>query len=207
MIRGFLKYGPELATARKINSIRIGQSRPDLAGVPILTEGDVLFSSAAEAGEKPRSCYNCPLFNYERSCKLFGKDVEIRKFTWPEKIRDGAKPIEYWPVCGYWVPGEPNYGVAEFIAKLDPGAAGLGWVNAPRVGQELSGTSCGGANGGDDCDFWIIEDEDGDKREAKTGFCRVMQKQTENGACCSCWTDDDLLSYQMVAERFRENKP
>ncbi len=208
MIEGFFKYRAKPELVRKINTIRIGQSRPDLKGPPILDEGSVLFSSAASANDEPRSCYNCTFFNYEKSCRLLGKDVEVHKFTWPKERRDNAKPIEFWPVCGYWVKGNPNYGPEEFAGgKLDPDEAGLGWVNAPEVGLERSGTSCSGANGGDDCDLWMIEGEDGDKREQKTGFCRVLQKTTGGMDCCSCWEDDDWLTWAMVKERFNESKP
>lgn len=208
MIDGFYKYRAKLGLVRKVNAIRIGQSRPDLREPPILDEGAVLFSSAASADNEPRSCYNCQFFNFEKSCKLLGKDVEIHKFTWPEEVRDGAKPIEYWPVCGYWVKGEPNYGVAQYSEnKVSPDDAGLGWVNAPEVGQEQGGSSCGGANGGDDCDLWMIEDPSGDKRAAKTGFCRVLQKETGCMDCCSAWQDDDWLNWNLVQERFRERKP
>lgn len=207
MIDGFYRYKAKPEMVRKINTIRIGQSRPDLKSTPILDESSVLFSSAASAGNEPRSCYNCPFFNYEKSCKLMGKDVEIHKFTWPKERRDNSKPIEFWPVCGYWVKGEPNYAEEEFYAKLNPDEAGLGWVNAPEVGLERSGTSCGGKNGGDDCDLWIIEGESGDKRAADTGFCRVMQKETGNLDCCAAWEDDDWLTWQMVKERFDASKP
>jgi hypothetical protein len=207
VIDGFYKYKPESEMVKKINTIRIGQSRPDLEGPPILTEGDVLFSSAASASDEPRSCYNCQFFNYEKSCRLMGKAVEIHKFTWPKERRDNAKPIEFWPVCGYWIKGEPNYGPEEFIAEISPDDAGLGWVNAPETGQELGGTSCGGRNGGDDCDLWLIDSASGDKRAEEIGFCRVLQKETGNMDCCSCWQDDDFLTWQMVQERFRESKP
>lgn len=208
MIDGFYKYKAKPEMVKKINTIRIGQSMPDLREPPILSEGAVLFSSAASACDEPRSCYNCPLFNYGKSCRYYGPDVEIHKFTWPKERRDNAKPIEFWPVCGYWVKGEPNYGPEEFYeVKLNPDEGGLGWVNAPEVGQDLAGTSCGGANGGDDCDLWLIEGEDGDKREAKTGFCRVMQKDTGNLDCCAAWEDDDFLTWQAVQQRFRESKP
>ena len=207
MIDGFYKYRAKPTLVEKINTIRIGQSRPDLCGTPILDEGSVLFSSAASANDEPRSCYNCPFFNYEKSCKLLDKDLEIHKFTWPKERRDGAKPVEFWPVCGYWIHGQPNYGPEEHYANLDPEEAGLGWVNAPEPGLSLSGTSCGGANGGDDCDLWMIEGEKGDKRAAKSGFCRVMQKSTGNLDCCAAWEDDDWLTWQMVEERFRESKP
>lgn len=208
MIDGFYKYKPKPEVAKKINAIRIGQSRPDLELPPILDNGSVLFSSAASAENEPRSCYNCPFFNFEKSCKLMRElGMELRKFTWPKERRDNAKPIEFWPVCGYWVKGEPNYGPAQFYADLGPDEAGLGWVNAPEIGQELGGTSCGGRNGGDDCDLWLIDSESGDKRAEDSGFCRVMQKDTANLDCCSAWEDDDWLTWQMVKERFNESKP
>lgn len=208
MIEGFYKYRAKPSLVRKINTIRIGQSRPDLRLPPILDNGAMLFSSAASAHNEPRSCYNCPMFNFERSCRYFGKAIEVRKFTWPKEVRDGAKPIEFWPVCGYWIYGKPNYGPEEFVENLlSPDEAGLGWVNAPETGQSLAGTSCGGANGGDDCDLWLIDGENGDKREAKSGFCRVKQDNTDNLDCCACWEDDDFLTWQMVQERFRESKP
>jgi hypothetical protein len=197
---GFLSYTGK--HVKKANAIRIAQSRPDLAGVPILQEGSVLFSSGDSAHDEPRSCYNCPFFNFESSCKLMDARIKIKKFTTPERMEAGAKPIEYWPVCGYWIYGQPNYGLDEHYATLDPSSAGLGWVNAPKTGQELSGTSCGGACGGDDCDLWITKGDD--KRAEATGFCRVLQKETGNMDCCSAWQDDDWLTWEMVQERFRE---
>jgi len=39
MIDGFYKYQAKPETVKKINAIRINQSRPDLCGVPILQPG------------------------------------------------------------------------------------------------------------------------------------------------------------------------
>jgi hypothetical protein len=197
---GFLKY--DKTYVRKVNAQRIAQSRPDLCGVPILDGAGVLFSSASEAHDEPRSCYNCPFFNYDRSCKLLPASIVVKKITIPLKAEANSKPIEYWPVCGYWVYGHPNYGPEEFVAKLDPDSAGLGWVNAPEPGLDKSGTSCGGAHGGDDCDLWMTDEPD--KRGVKQGFCRVLQADTGNMDCCSAWQDDDFLTWQMVQERFKE---
>jgi len=199
---GFLKYKGE--NIRKVNAQRIAQSRPDLCGVPILDGAGVLFSAASEAHGEPRSCYNCNFYNYEKSCRLMEPSLIIKKVTIPLKPEASSKPIEYWPVCGYWVYGQPNYGPAESVAKLDPDNAGLGWVNAPETGQERSGTSCGGANGGDDCDLWLTDEPD--KRQVKNGFCRVLQHDTGNLDCCSAWQDDDWVTWQEVQERLKEVK-
>jgi hypothetical protein len=204
MIDGFYKYKAKPELVKKINAIRINQSRPDLCGVPILQPGQVSFSSANASHGEPRSCYNCIMFNYGKSCSILPKHIEVHKFTSPEKREDNAKPIEFWPVCDYWVFGQPNYGPATFKAAIDPGDAGLCWINAPEVGQESGGACCGGRNGGDDCDFWLIDSESGDKRKEPTGFCRVLQRDTGNLDCCSCWIDDDILEWQMVQERFRQ---
>jgi hypothetical protein len=198
---GFLTYREE--NLRKINSIRRVISAPDAKLPPILNNGQVLFSSASTADNEPRSCYNCPFFNYERSCQLMGSQVEIHKLFWPKQATSDSKQIEYWPVCGYWVKGEPNYGEEKCVAHLNPDDAGLGWVNAPKPGQEYGGTSCGGRGGGDDCDLWMTEGAD--KREEDSGFCRVLQRETQNLDCCSAWVDDDLVSWRTAQERFKIN--
>lgn len=199
---GFLVYEPE--NLRKINSIRRVISKPDAKLPPILNNGQVLFSAAEDAHGEPRSCYNCPFYNYGKSCRLMGPDVEIRKLLWPPKQTADSKQVEYWPVCGYWIYGEPNYGTEKFTARISPDDAGLGWINAPKPGQKQGGSCCGGRNGGDDCDLWMTADED--KREADTGFCRVLQRDTNNLDCCSCWEDDDLVSWQTAQERFKINQ-
>src|SRR5262249_20434339 len=140
---------------KKINAIRRVISAPDAKGVPVLGGAAVLFSSAASAHNQPRSCYNCPFYNYGRSCQLIGQDIAIRKLLWPKQPTSDSKPIEFWPVCGYWVYGTPNYSTSKEIVALDPDDAGLCWINAPKVGQEYGGSCCGGQNGGDDCDLWM----------------------------------------------------
>lgn len=199
---GFIKYTNK--NVPKVNAIRRAQSLPDLRLPPILDNGSVLFSSADSANNEPRSCANCVFYNNGRSCQLIGPHVPIRKFTWPPERTADSKPIEYWPVCGYWIHGKPNTGEPRFIAVLDPEDMGLGWVNAPKAGQSLGGTCCGGRNGGDDCDLWMTEKDD--KRSCDTGFCRVLQKDTANMDCCSAWRDDDWITWQMAQERFNEGK-
>jgi hypothetical protein len=198
---GFLVYTAE--NLRKINSIRRVISAPDAKLPPVLGRRQVLFSEAASANDEPRSCYNCPFFNYDRSCQLMGQNIIVKKLVWPPKPTADSKQIEYWPVCGYWVPGEPNYGPEKTIAKVNPEDAGLAWVNAPEPGLDLGGSCCGGRNGGDDCDLWMSDKDD--KREADFGFCRVLQRDTANMDCCGCWIDDDLVFWQTAQERFKLN--
>lgn len=187
---------------RKINSQRRVQSAPGDKTVPILDEAGILFSSAKEAHDEPRSCVNCPLWNYGRSCMIHAEHIVVRKFIWPKRATADAKRIEYWPVCGYWMYGQPNYGPPKHVASIDPDTSGLGWVNAPEVGLEHSGSCCGGRNGGDECDLWITKEADA--READSGFCRVLQKDTANMDCCGAWEDDDWVYWQTAQERLRE---
>jgi hypothetical protein len=203
---GFFKYKPEQSVVQKVNSIRRGQSLPELEEPPVLDAGSVLFSPAESAHNEPRSCYNCPFFNYEQGCAILKLPdaLQLKKFIWPRERTADSKPIEFWPVCGYWVYGEPNFGAPAHRADVDPTDAGLGWVNAPRVGLERSGTSCGGRDGGDDCDLWQVSGDD--KRAEQVGFCRVLQRQTANLDCCAAWRDDDFLTWQMVLERMKEDK-
>lgn len=192
---GFLRYEPK--TLPKINSLRLANSLVNITSVPILDKGQVLFSPAASAHNEPRSCYNCHFFNERaETCQLIGPATRIKKFTYPSAFQEGSKPIEYWPVCGMWDYGEPNDGSVQYKRPPfdSPSDIGLGWVNAPNVGLERSGTNCGGANGGDDCDNFIISSED--KRQARTGFCRVLQTEVGNLDCCTAFTDDDWLEWQ-----------
>lgn len=198
---GFLAYKAE--NLRKINSIRRVISAPDATLPPILNNGQIVFSSAKDADSEPRSCYNCPFFNYERSCQLMGQKLLIKKFIWPPKATADSKQIEYWPVCSYWIPGEPAYGEEKSIATIDPDYAGLCWVNAPEPGLDHSGSNCGGANDGDDCDFFMTPGPD--KRSFETGFCRVLQRNVNNLDCCGAWLDDDLVNWRTAQERMRLN--
>jgi len=185
---GFLKY--KSAHLSKINSIRRAKSQPDIITVPTLDKASVLFVTAAEMCNEPASCYNCKFYNYDKSCGLIGALPKVRKFTYGEP----DKPIEYWPCCGAHEHGTPSYGIEAFRAANSPSTLGLIWINAPRVGQELGGANCGGCNGGDDCDYFMVEGTD--KRDEPHGFCRVLQSNVANGDVCAAWNDDDRIEWQ-----------
>jgi hypothetical protein len=188
----------------KWNAQRRVESAADMKDPPILTRSQVMFSTAESAHDEPRSCFNCPMqFEKHGRCKYFGPRTKIYKFTQGEQ--DG-NPIEYWPVCGYWIYGEPSQDApAYFQNLLDPEDAGLCWVNAPKPGLKHSGTCCGGGNDGDDCDYWRTEGEVA-KWDATVATCRVLQSQTANMDCCACWDDDDLISWQIAAQ-FLKDRP
>lgn len=196
----FLSYKVE--HLRKINSMRRAASQPDNILVPILTKGQVFFTPASQMHDEPASCYNCVHYNYGRSCQKIGENVPIKKFTYPKESKGDSKPIEYWPCCSIQDFGEPNYGEEVFISHNDPSNLGLGWINAPKVGQEHGGANCGGQNDGDDCDHYITEGSD--KREEKSAFCRVLQCTVNGGDVCSAWDDDDLLDWQQGVDILRE---
>jgi hypothetical protein len=180
---------------RKVNAQRRALSQPDVYLVPTLKPAEVLFVPASKMGGEPATCYNCGRYNAGRSCMLIGPHVEIRKFIYPVQATADAKQIEYWPCCGEWARGEPNEGPEQFCDELDtPDELGLGWINAPKVGQSIGGANCGGPNGGDECDFYITDTADA--RDTKSGFCRVLQSDVEAAAVCAAWRDDDWVDYQ-----------
>jgi hypothetical protein len=186
----------------KVNAWRSAASMRNLEDAPILTRGQVLFSTAESAHDEPRSCFNCPMY-FEKAgrCKYFGNRTKIYKFT-----EGDPNPIEYWPVCGYWVYGKTSDSdPAYFPDLLDPEDAGLGWINAPKPGVSHSGSCCGGGNDGDDCDFWSTAGKEA-KWDATTGDCRVLQTQTANMDCCAAWTDDDWIPWQ-TAQQFLKGRP
>ena len=178
---------------KKINAMRKTESQPDIEAVPVLSKAQVLFVTASSREDQPNSCYNCWKFNLrDRTCSILPKEIRVRKFTSGEPY----KRIEYWPVCGLHEFGKPNIETPIRRTACDPDYMGLSWVNAPTLGQTCGGTCCGGANGGDDCDYWKPPEGTEDKREASIGFCRVLQTPTANGDCCAAWIDDDILSWQ-----------
>jgi hypothetical protein len=180
---------------RKWNAQRRALSQPTLMGVPILTKGQVQYVPEGEMGGEPATCYNCAFYNSGRSCRLIGPTIDIRKLVYPPSPTADAKSIEYWPCCSAWVHGEPNYGPEQFMdCPSSPDTLGLGWINAPEIGQDCGGANCGGQSGGDDCDHYMVDGSQ-DKREYPTGFCRVLQSQVENGAVCAAWMDDDWLDW------------
>lgn len=197
----FLVY--KIQNLRKVNAQRRALSQPTIIDVPVLTKGQVQYIPQAQMRGEPATCYNCQMYNYGRSCRLFGPHVEIRKFVYPAKATADAKRIEYWPCCSAWMPGEPNYGKEQFADNsTSPDVLGLGWINAPEVGQEIGGANCGGSNGADDCDHYCTEGDD--KRSEPMAFCRVLQQQVENGAVCAAWMDDDWVSYDRAANILKE---
>jgi hypothetical protein len=188
---------------RKVNAQRRALSQPDRYTVPVLKPAEVLFVSADKMGGEPATCYNCREYNHGRSCVLIGPQVAIRSFIYPRVATADAKRIEYWPCCGMWDRGEPNYGPPKFHDSLStPDELGLGWINAPEMGQEIGGANCGGCDGGDECDMYVTEEADA--RETTEGFCRVLQQEVANGAVCAAWRDDDWVDYVRGATLLKE---
>lgn len=184
---GFLEYTDK--NLDKVNNQRRALSTVYLKSVPVATEAQTLLESESELHNQPTSCYNCIHYDPQaQRCSMMGGDVVLKKFIYSD--------IEYWPDCGYHVWGRPH--AQKHQANLDPDKMGLGWINAPEPGLEHGGANCGGANGGDDCDNWLVPGDD--KREYRNGFCRVMQKTTGSGVCCCFWQDDDWMSWQVAQD-------
>lgn len=195
-----------VAQLRKWNSQRRALSQPTSNALPVLTRQQVMYIPAGAMEGEPATCYNCAFYNYGRSCRLLGPGTEVRKFVYPPQPTRDARSIEYWPCCGAWQKGTPNYGEAIFLDQLtSPDQLGLVWINAPEVGQEIGGANCGGRDGGDDCDHYCT-DGPGDKREYPTARCRVLQASVENGGVCVAWQDDDQVEWQKAAGLLRELK-
>jgi len=201
MADDFVVYRAE--QLRKVNAQRRALSQPDVYVVPTLKPAEVLFVPASGMGGEPATCYNCKEYNYGRSCEYFGPHVSIRRFIYPRIATADAKRIEYWPCCSMWDRGQPNYGPAKFHERTDsPDELGLGWINAPAVGQEIGGANCGGSNGGDECDFYVTIKADA--RDTDSGFCRVLQQEVDTGAVCAAWRDDDWVDYQRGSQLLKE---
>ncbi len=189
----------------KVNAQRRAQSQPDVYCVPTLKPAEVLFVPASRMGGEPATCYNCHMYNWERSCMLIGPDIDVSNFTYPPRATGDAKRIEYWPCCGMWDRGAPNYGTAKYNRpdeRSTPDELGLGWINAPELDQLIGGANCGGRDGGDECDFYVTEEADA--RATEQGFCRVLQQDVDNGAVCAAWRDDDWLDYQRGSALLKE---
>jgi hypothetical protein len=188
---------------RKVNAQRRALSQPDVYCVPTLKPAEVLFVPAAKMGSEPASCYNCSRYNYGKTCQLIGPNVPVRRFIYPRTATADAKRIEYWPCCGEWSRGSANYGPPKFDYNLStPDELGLGWINAPELGQEIAGANCGGSNGGDECDSYVTEKADA--RDTTEGWCRVLQQNVENGAVCTAWRDDDWVDYARGSALLKE---
>lgn len=200
MAENFLIFG--LKQLSKMNAQRRALSQPTITDPPVLNKGQVMYVPEGQMEGEPSSCYNCPSYNYGRSCNRIGPHVRIRKFVYPPQPTSDAKQIEYWPCCSMWDRGQPNMGKESFISKNDPTNLGLGWINAPRVGQEYGGANCSGKDGGDDCDHYTTKGDD--KRIEQTAFCRVLQCEVEGGAVCAAWQDDDWMDWQRAQNILRD---
>src|ERR1700732_2156108 len=91
---GFVVYGPEQLP--KVDSMRRDKSQPDFYGVPILTDAEVVFTTAKELGDKPASCYTCKEQTSQITCERLGPNIKVAKVTGSS---DSGEPIEYWPCC------------------------------------------------------------------------------------------------------------
>ena len=203
MAKNFLEYEPRHLP--KINAMRLASSLVKIQAAPTLEPGQVLFNGADKANNEPRSCINCWMWNENaRTCRILGPDVRAEKFIYPPKFEEGSKPIEYWPVCGMWDYGKHHEGPAVYKQAPydDPDSVGFGFVNAPEVGLERSGSCCSGANNGDDCDNYITKGDD--KRAETTAFCRVLQTEVAGMDCCSAWTDDDWIDWRKGQDLLKE---
>ena len=196
---GFVEYGAEQLP--KVDSMRRDKSQPDFHGIPILSDGAVMLCSAEAIGNKPTSCSTCTFHNAKpETCMLMGPEIIVDNVT---GAKDSGDPIEYWPCCSEQNYGEPNHSEAKYIEPFKtPDALGLVWINAPEVGQEYGGSNCGGVNGGDDCDHYLVRS--GEKWDSASGFCRVLQHEVDAGQVCSAWDDDDILDWQDAQQLLRK---
>lgn len=185
---GFVEYGEDQLP--KVDSMRRDKSQPDFYGIPILQDSDVGFVRASEIGNKPASCYTCSKQNPDKTCFLLGPEIKVSTVT---GHGESGEPIEYWPCCSAQQFGEPPKEVSYAEPLSSPETLGLIWINAPEVGQEFGGANCGGVEGGDDCDHYIVRD--GEKWENPQGVCRVLQHSVDAGDVCAAWRDDDELSW------------
>lgn len=186
---GFVEYGEEQLP--KIDSMRRDKSQPDFYGVPILQDSDVGFVKASEIGNQPASCYTCEKQNADQTCYLLGPEIKVAKVT---GHADSGDAIEYWPCCSAHQFSTVLRGKIDYSDQLStPQTLGLIWINAPEVGQKFGGANCGGVNGGDDCDHYLVES--GEKWDNEQGACRVLQHTVDAGDVCSAWRDDDELSW------------
>jgi hypothetical protein len=188
----------------KVDSLRRDKSQPDFMGVPILSDAQVLFTTADELGNKPASCYTCKEQTSEMTCERLGPGVKVEKVI---GSRESGHPIEYWPCCSMH---EYSQDVADgkraaphYHDTLDtPDSLGLIWINAPKVGQKYGGANCGGVNGGDDCDSYIVHGKQ-EKWDVDQAYCRVLAHDVPGGAVCAAWKDDDQLSFEDAQQLIR----
>jgi hypothetical protein len=186
---GFVKYGPEQLP--KVDSMRRDKTLPDFYGVPILSDAQVLLTSADELNNKPASCYTCKEHTSELTCQRLGPGVKVSKII---GHRESGDPIEYWPCCGMHEYGNAS-GNTKYHYDLDtPATVGLVWINAPKTGQKFGGANCGGVSGGDDCDHYIVYGKQ-EKWDVDSAYCRILAHDVKGGQVCTAWHDDDELPY------------
>jgi hypothetical protein len=181
----------------KVNSMRVAKSQPDFHGIPIIHKEQVGFCTASEIGNVPASCSTCQAHQErDASCKYLGPDILARTVT--------VEGIEYWPCCGMHDYGKPNSGEPCYSDPLStPEQIGLIWINAPEEGLEYGGANCGGGNGGDDCDHYMVES--GEKWDSQQGTCRALDETVANGDVCALWWDDDILGWQEAQNVLKRN--
>lgn len=194
---GFPLYNA--SNLEKINDLRRAKSRPDINVwvSPTPTKGQLLFTTWAQNGDKPASCYSCLFYNAERSCQLIGRQIIVKKYT--------IGTQELWPCCGMQTYGEPNRGTEKFLAHVDPEALDLQWINC-RPGLSYGGATCGGKDGSDDCDLYYPY-ETADKRESVSGHCQALQTEVGCGDVCAEWNDDDFVSWRDSQEWLKHGIP
>jgi len=193
---GFVEYGPE--ELDKVNTQRRDKSQPDFYGVPLLGDGEVLYTKAEELGNVPASCYTCKEHTRDFTCERLGPEIKVSKVI---GHADNNDPIEYWPCCSMhdFSPTPRQQELSYHEVLDDPAKIGLIWINAPEVGQKYGGANCAGVNGGDDCDRYMTRGAQ-EKWDTEQGFCIVLQHNVEAGAVCSAWKDDDLLIWTDIKQ-------
>lgn len=187
---GFVEY--DKTQLPKIDAMRRDKSQPDFFGVPILTDAEVGFSTKAELGGKPASCYTCKEQNPDLTCERLGPGIKVATVR---GSKDSGEQIEYWPCCSLHDYGEHS-GPVHYHNTLDtPTQLGLIWINAPKPGQDFGGANCGGVAGGDDCDRYRTHGKV-EKWDAQQGYCIVLAHEVNAGDVCRAWKDDDELSFE-----------
>jgi hypothetical protein len=190
----------------KINAIRRAVSLPAVSTPIIPNKGQAMFTTAEEMHNEPSSCMNCQFWNEKAfTCQIIGPRIKVRKILYPKLETDDSKPIEYWPCCSMQFYGKPNGGDAIYRGATDPDYLDLLWINAPKPGQEHGGANCGGCDGGDDCDHYIVEGNKA-KWDSPTGFCRALQVTVGCGDVCALWDDDDELPWREAQKLIAENR-
>lgn len=183
---GFIEYGKEQLP--KVDSMRRDKSQPSFAGIPIISDEAVMLTRASEMGGKPASCYTCQAQQSDETCFYMGPSIRVSKV---KGTKDSGEQIEYWPCCGMHSYGEPRKGKVYYSDELStPSTLGLVWINAPKPGQKYGGANCGGVEGGDDCDHYLVKGKV-EKWDVPDGFCRVLQHQVGGGDVCTAWHADN----------------